>query len=161
MKLLIKPAIVLGAITGAIFGILMLIPYIQALCCFAFAFIGAAIVFYLKKNNLIGLISSSDGALIGAVSGFIAIFAAATIFLPINYISAFIFDFKQNVEFNILTSLLSFSYSIFAMVMIVFFIAMLSSLFNAFSALVVAYIYERLESDLGKNEEVGNDITIE
>jgi len=160
MNLLIKPAIVLGAIIGAILGIILLIPYVQALSCLAFGFIGGAIIFYLKKNNLIGLLSSQDGSLMGAISGFVSVFAAAAVYIPISYITSLIFGIGKNPEINLISSFLSFSYSILALIMIVFFIAMLSSLFNAFSALLVSYIYERIESDIEAKED-RNDILID
>lgn len=153
MNLLIKPAIVLGALIGGVLGVILLVPYIQGLSCFLFAFTGAAIIFYLKRNNLTGVLSLQDGALIGSVSGFTSIITASVILVPIAFILNMIFSSQLKTGINLITSFISFSYSIFALLMIIFFIAMLSSLFNAFSALIVAYIYEKIECNNNIPEE--------
>ena len=149
---LIKPAAVLGAIIGAIFGIVTLIPFIQCLTCFAIVFIGAGVVFYLKRNAFVGILSIQDGALIGGISGFTALVAASIIFLPVTYIISLFSSHLPKTEINLTSSIMATSYILFILPMFVFFLALLSALFNAFSGLVVAYIYEKIENNPMKDE---------
>ena len=145
MKLLIKSSIVLGAILGAIFGVILLIPYIQALACFTYIFIGSAIVFYMKRNSFVGILSPQDGAIIGAVSGSSAIIASSIIYLPISFLINLIF--RASTGLNPFGSFWVTSYSLLVIPMLVFFMALLSALFNAFSGLVVAYVYGLIENN--------------
>ena len=155
VKMLIKSSVVLGAILGAIFGVIMLIPFIKCLVCFSFIIIGGIVVFYLKKNAFAGILSIQDGALIGAVSGFVALIAGSIIYLPIEYLISLIFSHTPKAAFNLGTSLLVGSYSIFVWAMLVFFVALLSALFNAFSGLIVAYIYQRIEENPLQDDDIG------
>lgn len=150
MKLLIKPSIILGAIVGAVFGLLLSIPFIQALACFIYIFIGGAIVFYLKRNSFVGILSIQDGALIGAISGFTALVASSVIYIPTMALFSLIF--RSNAGLSFFGSFWITSYSLFVIPMIVFFIASLSALFNAFSGLAVAYAYELIENNSAKEE---------
>jgi hypothetical protein len=145
--MLIKPSVTLGAISGAILGLILLIPFINTFSCLIlFTVVGAGIVYYLKKNSFIGILSVQDGAMIGAISGFISLIAAALVYLPISYILSLIFSPLSKAGFSLISSFVVASYSIFVMVMLTFFMALLSALFNAFSGLIVAYIYERMEN---------------
>jgi len=152
--MLIKPSLILGAISGAALGIFLLIPFINTFSCFIlFTIVGAGIVFYLKKNSFIGILSLQDGALVGAISGFISLVAAAVVYLPISYILSLIFSPISKAGGNLINSFMVASYSIFVMIMLTFFMALLSALFNAFSGLIAAYIYERIENNPIKEEK--------
>lgn len=148
MKLLIKPSIVLGAIAGAVFGVLLLIPFVNAVAFLAYGLIGAGVVFYLKRNSFVGILSIQDGALIGAISGFIALISSMTVFLPIQLI----INIASKTGLNIFSSFIMASYSLIVFPMFIFFIASLSALFNAFSGLVVAFIYEKIENQSVKDQ---------
>lgn len=150
MKLLIKPSLFLGAIVGAAFGVILSIPLIQAFACFLYVFIGAGIVVYLKRNSLVGILTIHDGAFIGALSGFAALVASAAIYLPTMALLNLIF--RTGTGLSLFSSFWVTSYSLFVIPMIVAFIAFLSALFNAFSGLVAAYIYEMTENNPMKEE---------
>jgi len=145
--MLIKPSITLGAISGAVLGVILLIPLINTFSCFIlFTVVGAGIIYYLKKNSFIGMLSVQDGAMIGAISGFVSLVTASLVYLPVSYILGLIFNPLSKAGFNLASSFVVASYSIFVMIMLVFFMALLSALFNAFSGLIAAYIYERIEN---------------
>ena len=152
MKLLIRPSLVLGAIAGLGFGVLLCIPFIQAFACFAYALIGGGIVFFLKRNSFVGVLSIHDGALIGALAGFAACITSSVIMVPLLAFLSLIPGFGFNL--NIFSSFVMFSYSLLVLPLIIFFIALMSALFNAFSGLVVAYIYEKLEIDAPHDGEI-------
>jgi hypothetical protein len=151
MKLLIRPSVVLGAIAGLGFGILLLIPFIKAFACMTYVFIGAGIVFFLKRNALIGILSIQEGAIIGGISGFVAAVASAVVIIPIFSIINIISG--SRLAPNLFSSFTVASYSLIVLPLIVLFMALLSALFNAFSALVVTYIYEKLESSNIKEKD--------
>ncbi|OGI00992.1 MAG: hypothetical protein A2287_00190 [Candidatus Melainabacteria bacterium RIFOXYA12_FULL_32_12] len=145
MKLLIKSSVVLGAIAGAILGVILLIPFIQAFACFAYVLVGAGIVFYLKRNSFVGILSTHDGALIGAISGFTALVASSLVYLPIYSLINMVF--RATSGLNPFGSFWVTSYSLFVIPMLIFFLALLSALFNAFSGLAVTYIYGLIENN--------------
>lgn len=151
--MLIKSSLTLGAILGAILGVILLIPFINGFSCLIlFTLVGAGVVFYLKRNAFVGILSVQDGAMVGAISGFIALISASIVYLPISYILGLIFSPSSKAGATLISSFIVASYSIFVMLMLVFFIALLSSLFNAFSGLIAAYIYERIENIPEKEE---------
>jgi hypothetical protein len=152
--MLIKPSLTLGAISGAILGIFLLIPFINSFSCFIlFTIVGAGVVFYLKNNSFIGILSLQDGAFIGAVSGFVSLITAALVYIPLSYILGLIFSPLSKAGGTLVSSFIVASYSIFVMIMLVFFMALLSALFNAFSGLIVAYIFGRIENNPIKEEK--------
>lgn len=118
-----------------IFGILLLIPFISPFIFFLmFILSGIIVIVVLKKFNAVGLLTIYDGCFIGAIAGFISLFAASIVYLPVAGILGGYFTLK-GLGFTILSTL-----------MLVFSTAILSALFNAFSGLVTAYIYEKLET---------------
>lgn len=152
MERFLIPSAFLGVISGVILGILLLIPYIAPFV-FLFMFIlsGIAVIVILKKFRAVGLLSIYDGCFIGAVAGFVSLHASALVYLPISLLIGGQFSLK--------------GYDILAVLMLVFFTALLSALFNAFSGLITAYIYEKIEArdikftdhfdlELDRNEDI-------
>lgn len=148
---LIKPSAVLGAIAGLAFGIITLIPFVQCITCFTFALIGAAVVVYLKKNAFVGILTYQDGALIGGVAGFVAIIAGSVVYLPIEVL------LNMFSKFNLFNSIITVGYSFIVIPLIALFLAIMSAVFNAFTGLIAAYIYEKLEN-IPAPEDEGIDI---
>jgi len=141
---ILKTTVILSAILGATLGVLFLINFLllKFFVVFAlFIFAGAAMIIYLKKQNLAGFLTVQDGALIGAVTGFISLLSSALIFMPINYIfGMFSSNYKQFINFT------DMSYSFIITVVMVFFVALvISAPFNAISAMLAAYLYEKIE----------------
>lgn len=147
MKTLIKSSLVLGAIAGGALGVVMALPFIQCLVFFVLLFLGAGVVYYLKKNSFVGMLTIKQGAVIGAISGFVGFLASYLTYLPVSLILHFIFkSYKIKSGFDILNSLMFSSFTYFVGIMaIIFSLALLIALFNAFSGLIVAYIYLKIE----------------
>jgi hypothetical protein len=145
MERFIRPALYLGAIAGLASGILLLIPFVAPFVFFLlFMLPGAVVIVLMKRTNTIGIVSSQDGAFIGALAGFSSLIASAVIYIP----GVFLIDQISGLRSNSFTVSHSFSligYNILAISMLVFFTAGLSALINAFSGLVTAYIYERID----------------
>jgi len=141
---ILKTTIILSAIVGLASGVLFLINFVllKFLIVFLlFVLTGAAIIIYLKKNSFIGFLTVQNSALIGAVAGFVSLISSAAVFMPISYIfGLFTSHYKQTLSFN------DFSYSFIISIIMVFFVALvISAPFNAISAMLAAYIYEKIE----------------
>jgi len=132
----------ISLITGTLFLILFLKPFI--IVSF-FVLVGAGMIVYLKKNNLVGFLLIQDGALIGAISGFISLITAAIIYLPLQFIFN-LFSGSHLSKLGITSSLMNLSGNLFIIIILTFFVALvLSAPFNAISAMIAAYIYEKIE----------------
>ncbi|OGI04469.1 MAG: hypothetical protein A2Y25_05910 [Candidatus Melainabacteria bacterium GWF2_37_15] len=135
MERFILPSIHLGAIAGVIFGILLLIPFVSPFVFFLmFILSGAGVIVVLKRYNSVGILSIYDGCSIGAIAGFISLIAASIVYIPVASLLGGFFSFK------------GLGFSILAVMLLVFSTAILSALFNAFSGLVTAYVYEKIET---------------
>jgi len=146
MENILKTTLVLSAVAGLAAGVLLLIPFLTPLIVLLlFVIIGAGIIIYLKKNALVGILSVQDGTLIGAVAGFISLSAAAAVYLPFLFLINLIFG-SHIYKSTFGSSFTNFTYNLFFVVILVFFTALLSAIFNAFTGMVAAYIYEKIEN---------------
>lgn len=160
MKLILKSTVILSAIFGAILGFLLLIPVVNWFSFIGlFCAMGATVIYYLKKNQFVGILSLQDGALIGAVSGFCALISASIIFAPLKIVFDMAFDTLFRSGNNFLSAFIMTSYGILSLTMITLFIAILSAIFNAFSGVIAAFVYEKLEGSTETQPQ--NDIVIE
>ncbi len=154
-QLLMKEIAILSAILGGILGVITLIPFIKTFAFMALILCVSAIVLvYMKKNDAIGIINTREGAILGAISGFVSFIAFSIVFIPLVSIIGLIF--KSYNTYGILYLLKASGF--FVLVMLVIFIAILSALMNAFSGLVTAYVYEYLT---GIKKEANENFEIE
>lgn len=150
MNIYLKPTVILSAIAGAILGLLLLMPFFSfnALVVLLFSLVSVFVIVYLKKNSLIGILQPVDGAIIGAISGFVCIIVANLVYVPLFGILAFIFKgYGQGIGLGIFAKIMIQNFNLFITVMFLFFFGVIGAVFNAFSGLVAAFIYERLELD--------------
>jgi hypothetical protein len=145
MERFIRSSLLLGAIAGAISGILLLVPFVAPFV-FLLLFIvpGVVVIVLLKRSNTVGLLTPQDGAFIGALAGFSSLVAGSVLYIPGAFIIYQIVGLHSN-SFNISHSFSLIGYNVLAISMLVFFTAALSALINAFSGMVAAYIYERID----------------
>jgi len=155
--IVVKQTAILSAILGAILGVLTLIPFVRN---FSFLLlilcISAVIIVYMKRNDLIGIIDAKEGAILGAIIGFVSFIAFSIVFVPLVTIVGAIF--KGYYTFGI-TYMFRVS-GFFVLVMLVVFLGMLSALMNAFAGLVTAYLYEVL-TGMKKEEKEQEQIDFE
>ena len=105
---------------------------------------------HLKRNELIGVFDLKEGALLGAEIGFVSFIAFSVIYTPLSAIIGLIFEgFNQRF---LLFFMDSFS-GIVVMIMLIFFLALLSALMNGFAGLSTAYAYEILSGLKKENAE--------
>lgn len=160
-QLLLKQTAILSVILGGIFGVLTLIPFINGIAFLILILcISAVIIVYMKKNDLIGIINVKEGAVLGAVIGFVSFVSFSIVFVPLIAIVAFLGNALFHVTYYTygITTLLRVS-GFFVLIMLVVFLGLLSALMNAFAGLATAYVYELL-SGVKKEENENIDIEI-
>lgn len=139
--LIMKQTAILSAILGGILGILTLIPFVRN---FSFMIlilcISAVVIVYMKRHELIGIIDLKEGALLGAIIGFVSFVSFSVVFIPLVTIVGWIFKGYYTYGISYMLKVSGF----FVLIMLVIFLAVLSALMNAFSGLVTAYVYEIL-----------------
>ena len=138
--LLLKQLSILSAFAGAILGFITIIPYVSFISFMLLILcLSAFVLAYLKQNELIGIISVREGCIFGAVIGFVSFLAFAVVFTPISLLLGWLIpSYTQGFMRFFLGSFGSF----IVMIFLIIFMGGISALFNAFSGLVTAYVYE-------------------
>ena len=150
--LILKQLAILSAFAGAILGFITVIPYVSALSFFTLIlFLSAFVLVYLKQNDLIGIISIREGCIFGALIGFVSFIAFAVIYTPISMLLGWLIpSYTQGFMRFFLTGGLG---STIVMLMLIIFMAGISALFNGFTGLITAYIYELISGMKKGNDE--------
>lgn len=146
--MLIKKMAALSLILGAALGVITIVPYIGFFSFMALMFVsGAMVLVYMKKSDMIGKLIPKDGALFGAIIGFVACLGFCLTLVPLAAIVAWI----NNLWFHKLTWHSSMGMwftnglgGFLVLLMMVFFVSLLSALMNAFSGLATVYLYDQL-----------------
>lgn len=155
-QIVLKQTAILSAIIGLILGVLTLIPFVRGFSFLTLILcVSAIVIVYMKKNDLIGIIDIREGAILGAIIGFISFVAFSVIFVPIAALLGSIF---KTYYLGWLAMLLRAS-GFFVLIMLVGFMGILSALMNSFSGLVTAYVYEIL-SGMKKEDSESVDFEI-
>ena len=155
--LLLKQLSILSVFAGAALGLISVIPYVSMISFFiAFLFLSAFIIVYMKRNDLIGILSLREGCLFGAVVGFVSFLAFSVVYAPISMIIGAIFhSYTQGFLRFFVSAGLG---STVVMIMLIVFSAGLSALFNGFTGLVTAYVYEIIT---GMRKDANENTTID
>ena len=157
--LLLKQLSILSAFAGAILGFITIIPYVSFISFMLLILcLSAFVLAYLKQNELIGIISVREGCIFGAVIGFVSFLAFAVVFTPISMLLGWLIpSYTQGFMRFFLGSFGSF----IVMIFLIIFMGGISALFNAFSGLVTAYVYELItgvKKENNKNSSVDFEI---
>lgn len=156
-ELLLKQVAILSAIAGGALGLLTIFPFINIFSVTILVIcLASGILVYMKRENLIGIFDMKEGAILGGVIGFVSFIAATVVYLPCDLILGLIPIFKAHFIMRFFFN--SFG-SFIVLMMLVFFVALLSALMNAFAGLATSYVYEIL-TGLKKesNESINFDI---
>ena len=164
--LLLKQIAILSAIAGGALAVVSIIPYINV---FSFTilmlFLSGGVLYYMKRNNMIGIFDLREGSIFGAVVGFVSFIAFSVVFVPLDIILSLLTKgFHSLLSFiPVHTSFLLYFFNNFGgfivLIMLIIFVGLLSALMNAFTGLVTAYVYEALSGI--KKEENNENIDIE
>ena len=156
--LLLKQLAVLSVFAGVIFGLITIIPYISFLSFMTLLlFLSAFILVYLKQNDLIGIINVREGCIYGAVIGFISFIAFSIVYAPLSMLLGWLIPaYTQGFLRFFLNSFGSF----IVMILLMILMAGISALFNGFTGMVTAWIYEII-TGLKKENNQNNSIDFE
>lgn len=156
-ELLLKQIAILSAIAGGTLGFLTIFPFINIFSVTILVIcLAAGILVYMKRENLIGIFDMREGSILGGVIGFVSFIAASVVYIPCDLILGLIPIFKAHYIMRFFFN--SFG-SFIVLLMLIFFVALLSALMNAFAGLATSYVYELL-TGLKKesNESINFDI---
>lgn len=158
--LLLKQLSILGLFAGAMLGLVAVIPFAFWICILISMFwISAFVLGYLKQQDLIGIINVREGSIFGAVIGFVAFIAFAIVFIPISSLLGLIF---KSYSLDVLGFFMSDFGSFIVLILLIISTAGLAALFNGFTGLITAYVYELLSGIKKENNENNTiDFTVE
>ena len=149
--LLLKQICIISAFAGGFLGLVSIVPYISffsfmllILCLSAFVLV------YLKQNDLIGIISIKEGCIFGSIIGFVSFIAFSVIYAPISMLIGWIFP---NYTQGFLRFFISDFGTFIVMLLLMILMAGISALFNGFTGLVTAWIYELLTGEKKENNQ--------
>lgn len=164
--LLLKQIAILSAIAGGALAVVSIIPYINIfLFTILMIFLSGGVLYYMKKNNMIGIFDLREGSIFGAVVGFVSFIAFSVVFIPLDILLSLLTKgFHALLNFiPVHTSFLLYFFNNFGgfivLIMLIIFVGLLSALMNAFTGLVTAYVYEALSGI--KKDENNENIDIE
>ena len=156
--LLLKQLSILGLLVGAIIGLVATIPFLFWICILiAMFWISAFVLIYLKKQELIGIINVREGSIFGALIGFVAFIAFSLTFVPITTVLGLIF---KSYSLDVLGFFMNDFGSFIVLILLIISTAGLAALFNGFTGLITAYVFE-LISGIKKEGNENNTIDFE
>ena len=153
--LLLKQLAILGALAGAAIGLVATIPFLFWICILITMFwISAFVLIYLKQQELIGIINVKEGSILGAIIGFVAFITFSLVFIPITSLLGLLF---KAYSLDVLGFFMNDFGSFVVLILLIISTAGLAALFNGFTGLITAYIYE-LISGVKKDNNENNTI---
>ena len=157
--IILKQISILSALAGAALGLVTLIPYVGYVSfLIAFAFLSAVLIFYMKKNDFIGIINPQEGAIYGAIIGIVSFAAFLIVLAPIASIIGLIFKGYPLGFFGYLFNNIGSFF--FATLPLAVFSVLMSALFNGFTGMVTAWVCELITGEKKENNQ-NNSIDFE
>ena len=155
-ELIIKRASGFSLILGAFIGIVSLIPAVIGFSLFVLMFLMAPIVIiYMKKNEKhIGVLNNEQGAILGAIIGFVSAVGFFASFSPLVCVLKLIF--KTYYAYMIPDML---SGALWLFFILVFVVAFIFAATNSASAMGLTWVYSHIEKT--PDEQNSIDIKIE
>ena len=157
--IILKQLAILSAIAGVGLGLITLIPLINLLSfLIAFIFLSAVLIVYLKQHDLIGIINAQEGAIYGAVIGAVSFASFLIVLAPLAaIIGTFIKGYPLGFFAYLFNNIGSF---FFSTIPLAIFAVLMSALFNGFTGMVTAWVYELITGFKKENNE-NNSIDFE
>ena len=156
--IILKQLAILSIFAGVMLGLITIIPYISFLSfMILMVFLSAFIFVYLKQNDLIGIINTRDGCIYGALIGFVSFIAFSVVYSPISMLIGWLIPSYTQ---GFLRFFLSDFGSVIVMFLLMILMAGVSALFNGFTGLVTAWVYELLTGER-KEDNQNNSIDFE
>ena len=113
--LLLKQITLISIFAGAILGFITIVPYLSFLSFMVLIlFLSALVIVYLKRNDLIGIISVREGCIFGALIGFVSFIGFSIVYTPLSMLMGWLFpSYTQGFLRFFLTSFGSFVVMVF------------------------------------------------
>lgn len=149
--LILKQLAILSLFSGVMLGLVTIIPYISFVSfMLLILFLSGFILAYLKQNDLIGIFNIREGCIYGAVIGFVSFIAFSAVYTPISMFLGWLFPtYTQGFMRFFLNSF----GSLVVMFFLIIFMAGISALFNGFTGMVTAWVYELITGVKKENDE--------
>ena len=149
--LILKQLAILSVFAGVILGLVTIVPYVSLVSfLILILFLSGFILAYLKQNDLIGIFNIREGCIYGAVIGFISFLAFSVVYTPISMLLGWLFPtYTQGFMRFFLNSF----GSLIVMLFLIIFMAGISALFNGFTGLVTAWVYEIIKKKKKENDQ--------
>lgn len=150
--LLLKQLSILSAFAGVILGLVTIVPYVSFISFMVLILcLSAFVIAYLKQNELIGIISVREGCIFGAIIGFVSFIAFSVVYAPLSMLLGWLIPSYTQ---GFLRFFMTGGFGTFVvMILLIILMAMLSALFNGFSGLVTAYVYELITGIKKENNQ--------
>ena len=156
--IILKQLAILSAFAGIALGLITIIPYVSFISfMILLLFLSAFIITYLKQNDLIGIINTREGCIYGAVIGFVSFIAFSVVYTPISMLIGWLIPSYTQ---GFLRFFLNSFGSLIVMILLMILMAGISALFNGFTGLVTAWVYELITGQKKENDQ-NNSIDFE
>lgn len=156
--IILKQLAILSAVAGVALGLITIIPYISFLSfMILLMFLSAFILVYLKQNDLIGIINTREGCIYGALIGFVSFITFSLVYAPISMLIGWLIPSYTQ---GFLRFFLNSFGSLIVMFLLMILMAGISALFNGFTGLVTAWVYELITGQKKENNQ-NNSIDFE
>ena len=156
--IILKQLAILSAFAGIALGLITIIPYVSFISfMILLLFLSAFIIAYLKQNDLIGIINTREGCIYGAVIGFVSFIAFSVVYTPISMLIGWLIPSYTQ---GFLRFFLNSFGSLIVMILLMILMAGISALFNGFTGLVTAWVYELITGQKKENDQ-NNSIDFE
>ena len=140
MKPIFKIISIVSIISGAILGIVALLPFLSfSVICILMLFMAPFIIIYFKNLKLIENTDIQEFIVYGGLSGFTGFLGFSVTFFPLAFIIDLIFKTQTFLWVNIVFKNFGF---LFTMIILT---ALLSALLNMFSGFLTAHVYQYLK----------------
>lgn len=154
--IILKQLSILSIFAGVMLGLVTIIPYVSFISfMILLLFLSAFILVYLKQNDLIGIINVREGSIYGAVIGFVSFLAFSLVYAPISMLLGWLIPSYTQ---GFLRFFLNSFGSVIVMFLLMILMAGISALFNGFTGLVTAWVYELIT---GQKKENGQNNSID
>ncbi|MBR1775568.1 hypothetical protein IJ750_00645 [bacterium] len=150
--IMIKKLAIISALAGAVLGFITLIPFVGLFSFLtAFVFLSAIILVYMKRNDLIGILSLQEGAIYGAVIGIVSFSIYLIILAPIAAVIGLLFKGYPLAFFGYLFNNIGSFF--FSTIPLAIFTILMSALFNGFVGMVTAWCYQLITGIKKENNQ--------
>ena len=156
--IILKQLAILSAFAGIVLGLITIIPYVSFISfMILILFLSAFVLVYLKQNDLIGILNIREGCIYGAVIGFVSFIAFSVVYTPVSMLLGWLIPTYTQ---GFLRFFLNSFGSIIVMFLLMLLMAGISALFNGFTGLVTAWVYELITGEKKENNQ-NNSIDFE